>query len=181
MTRGFAVLSTVPVNAYAQNNGTSMASPVVTGVAALLVEQWRKSHGGANPTAGQLRALILAGAVDEGNPGPDYTYGFGLVNAKASADFIINDDIHDYAVSQGQQTEARLVVSGTQNLRVALSWPDPYIQYLGGDDIAAKALVNDLDVKVVTPSGATVLPYVLDKNVPTAKLQAALPRARSFT
>jgi hypothetical protein len=57
-----------------------MASPVVTGIAALLTEQWRKTFTGANPKAAEtLKALILAGAQDLGNPGPDYTYGFGLV------------------------------------------------------------------------------------------------------
>lgn len=167
VTRGFNVLSTVPINSYATNNGTSMAAPVVTGVAALLTEQWRRSHAGANPTAGQLRALILAGTDDLGTPGPDYTFGFGLVNAKTAADYIINDDIHDYSVTPNQQIETRLVVNSTGKLRVALSWPDPYIPIvLGGDDIAAKALVNDLDLKVIAPNGTTFLPYVLDKNNP---------------
>ncbi|MEA2345502.1 MAG: hypothetical protein QOF63_3671, partial [Thermoanaerobaculia bacterium] len=36
------------------------------------------------------------------------------------------------------------------------------------DLLADKALVNDLDLRVVDPSGATVRPYVLDKNNPNA-------------
>lgn len=176
VTRGFQVLSSIPTNTYARNNGTSMASPVVTGVAALLVEQWKKTFAGALPKAEQLKALILAGADDLGNPGPDYTYGFGLVNAKNSVDLIIadgakGDRIRNFTFQQGQvlTQEVLAVVSQPQKLRVLLQWADPSIPFVDGqDDIAPKALVNDLDLAVVDPLGNTTRPYVLDKNNPTA-------------
>jgi hypothetical protein len=50
VARGLGVLSTVPTDNYARMQGTSMASPAVTGIAALLVEQWRKTFSGQTPT-----------------------------------------------------------------------------------------------------------------------------------
>ena len=172
VARGFGTRSAVPTNSYASMNGTSQASPVVTGIAALLVEQWRRTFHGANPSPAQLKALIIAGADDFGNPGPDYTYGFGLVNAKRSADLIIADTQSGFGnrirnlrfnQGQGEAFETRVEVAQTQNLRVVLHWADPPIAFLGGDDIAQKALVNDLDLKVIGPDGATHLPWVLNK------------------
>ena len=167
VARGFAVVSTVPTNAYGPNQGTSMAAPVVTGIAALLVEQWRKTFG-ADPTPVQLKAVIVAGADDIGNPGPDYTYGFGLVNAKNSADLIINDQgigrrIRNVSVANASTTEFPLVVESTQNLKVVLQWGDPSVPLLPGEFIADKALVNDLDLSIVGPNGTVHRPWVLDK------------------
>ncbi|MBV9496937.1 MAG: S8 family serine peptidase, partial [Acidobacteria bacterium] len=43
VANGASVLSTWPANAYGTMDGTSMASPVVTGTSALMIEQWKKS------------------------------------------------------------------------------------------------------------------------------------------
>jgi Subtilase family len=167
VARGQDVLSSVPTNSYGPKEGTSMSSPVVTGIAALLVEQWRRTNGGADPNPVQLKALLIAGADDLGRPGPDYTFGFGLVNAKTSADLIIADAgtgarVRSFPVAHGSTTEIPVVVSSPQNVRVVLQWGDPAIPLLPGVFIADKALVNDLDVKVVGPNGTEYLPYVLD-------------------
>jgi Subtilase family len=170
VARGVNVLSTVPTDSYERKGGTSMASPVVTGIAVLLTEQWRKSFAGANPLPEQLKAVILAGADDLGNPGPDYTYGFGLANAKASVDFVRNDAgtgsrIRTFELPQGtgQTREFSMTVAQGQNVRVLLNWADPPFILLGEEGIHDPILINDLDLKVIDPSGATHLPYVLDR------------------
>jgi hypothetical protein len=170
VARGVSVLSPVPGDSYEDKQGTSMAAPVVTGIAALLTEQWRRTFAGANPLPEQLKALILVGADEIGNPGPDYTHGFGLVNAKNSVDLIRADGgtgarIRNMTFNQGQNqtVELPLVVAQQQNLKVLLNWADPPTVLLGDNAVTDPTLVNDLDLKVIDPQGNTVLPYVLDK------------------
>ncbi|WP_202078324.1 S8 family peptidase [Caldalkalibacillus salinus] len=69
---GVDVLSTVPNNGYDRYNGTSMASPHVAGVAALV---WGAKQGLSNE---QLRQLLRDSAMDLGDPNH---YGYGLVQA----------------------------------------------------------------------------------------------------
>ncbi|HEX2120292.1 MAG TPA: S8 family serine peptidase [Thermoanaerobaculia bacterium] len=168
VARGQSMLSTIPTNQYGRSQGTSMSSPVVAGIAAVLAEQWGRTFNGARPKPAELRGIILAGARDLGDPGPDYTYGFGLVDAQASADLIIADggtrsQIALVSIGQGTQIERKVTVAQQQNLRVMVTWSDPSVILLGNDSISAKALVNDIDVRVVDPAGNTHLPYVLDK------------------
>lgn len=59
-------------------NGTSMATPHVAGVAALILEQYPTS------TPDQVKHLLEATATDLGAPGRDQLYGSGLVNAVAA-------------------------------------------------------------------------------------------------
>ncbi len=170
--KGFNTLSTAPNNTYVRENGTSMAAPVVTGVIALLTQQWKQTFSNAIPQQAQLKALLIAGAVDKENVGPDYNNGFGALDAKSSVDLILADGgtgkrIANSSVAQGGQVDIPLTLSSAGDLRVVLVWTDPEVILLG-DDLAASALVNDLDLAVTDPSTAQNLPYVLDKNNPTA-------------
>ena len=56
--------------------GTSMASPVTAGVAALIIEK-----AGGNITPALVEAELRRGALDLGKPGKDGVYGHGWVNA----------------------------------------------------------------------------------------------------
>jgi hypothetical protein len=169
---GVRQFSTVPNGGYsAQPSGTSMSAPVVTGIAGILTEQWRRSFNNQDPTPAILKTLLIAGADDLGNPGPDYTFGFGLANAKASVDLIRADNggsrIRTGTIAQGQPVETTFGINVPQDVRVVLGWADPEV-LLSPDDLADKTLINDLDLKVIDPSGNTVFPYILNKNTPDA-------------
>ncbi|HEX7192954.1 MAG TPA: S8 family serine peptidase, partial [Thermoanaerobaculia bacterium] len=165
--------TTLSVTNYGCAQGTSMSTPVVTGTMAIFAEQWKKSNNGARALPLTLKALAIAGAEDLGNPGPDYTYGFGFLNAKNSIDLIIADNGQGKRVkidnaSTGSNFDYPITLTSSQDMRVVLSWFDPEALPVGTQDVAAKTLVNDLDLKIVGPDGSTTLPYVLDATHPGA-------------
>ncbi len=69
-----------PASGYAYYDGTSMATPHVSGVAALV---WSSKP---SATASQIRTALQTTALDLGAPGRDNSYGYGLVQAKAAID-----------------------------------------------------------------------------------------------
>ena len=75
--------TTTDANGYAYLDGTSMATPHVSGVAALL---W-----GAKPTATntEIRDAITSTALDLGAAGRDDYYGYGAVQAYAALDALV--------------------------------------------------------------------------------------------
>lgn len=73
---GVNVESTVLDNGYASYNGTSMATPHVSGVAALVWSHYPEC------TPAQIRTALIASAEDLGATGRDNYYGHGLVQAK---------------------------------------------------------------------------------------------------
>jgi subtilisin family serine protease len=81
-----AQAQTITISAYKDDygflSGTSMATPHVTGAAALA---WSLAPAA---TAKQVAAALRASAADLGPPGVDDTYGFGLVNARAAAQWL---------------------------------------------------------------------------------------------
>ena len=81
---GVGVNSTVLNNGYSSKSGTSMASPHVAGVAALV---W--SHH-TQCSAAEVRAAMGATAQDLGSAGRDTSYGYGLIQAKAMHDALGN-------------------------------------------------------------------------------------------
>lgn len=172
VARGVDMLSASPTNSYVRKDGTSMSSPAVAGIAILVAEQWKRTFG-STPTPQQLKALLIAGAEDLGNTGPDYTYGYGLANAQASVDLIRDDAgqqtrIKNGSLAQAQRFETAVRVTEAQKLRVTLQWLDPEIAFLeGGDEVAAKALVNDLDLTVTDLAGNVVRAYVLNPTTMT--------------
>jgi len=173
VAKGDGLFSTAPNGRYLTMTGTSMATPVVTGTAVLLTEEWRRTMRGAALSPAILKTLLIAGAEDLGAPGPDYTYGFGLVNAKTSVDLVRDDAgnrvrIEGGTVEQGGRVEIPLTLRTSRNLRVVMGWSDPEKLVLFDDLSRGSTLINDLDVRLVTPSGLEVLPYVLDPVAPDA-------------
>ncbi|WP_328460510.1 S8 family peptidase [Actinoplanes sp. NBC_00393] len=79
---GSGILSTVPQGGYAYYNGTSMAAPHVSAVAALLVA----SRPGITPD--QVESALTSSAVDRGAPGKDVDYGYGRVDAAGALEAV---------------------------------------------------------------------------------------------
>lgn len=146
---------------YASYTGTSMSSPSVCGSLVLLAQLWRREHNDRCFAPDTARAVLALTCRDKYHPGPDYRYGFGMVDVKAAADLILADKANNAqiirgAVRSGGSFEYPVnVVSSSEPLRVVLSWLDVY-----ASTSASITLVNDLDVELVDPTGTVVhYPY----------------------
>ena len=80
---GVSILSTYMDDGYASIAGTSMATPHVSGVAALLLS----ADGTMDPL--EVREILAATATDLGDEGRDELYGYGLVNASAALEAVL--------------------------------------------------------------------------------------------
>ncbi|WDD98966.1 S8 family serine peptidase [Thalassomonas actiniarum] len=82
LTAGGFMSVDVTATGYNTISGTSMATPGVSGVAALV---W-SNH--TQCTGTQIREVLKATAEDLGDAGHDVYYGYGVVKAKAASDYI---------------------------------------------------------------------------------------------
>ncbi|MEN8255252.1 MAG: S8 family serine peptidase, partial [Verrucomicrobiota bacterium] len=116
---------------YRTLSGTSMATPNACGSAALLVDYYDDLFPGQAMRASTLKGLIIHTADDLGNPGPDYKFGWGLMNTLAAAELLT-----DRVANSTRLTEATVTVSqrsdtytffsdGSEPVRVTLCWTDP--------------------------------------------------------
>jgi Subtilase family/Secretion system C-terminal sorting domain len=155
MATGINVLSTRHAFSYGAISGTSMASPIVAGTATLLNEQYRKFNGGAVPQAALIKAVLCNTAEDLGNPGPDFIYGFGNLNARRAAETIENNRFYLSTATPSANTIT--VPAGVRRLKVMLYWNDT-----AAAPNSASQLINDFDLTVVEPGNITHQPLILD-------------------
>lgn len=154
---GANLTSTCPTSTTCVLGGTSMSTPTVSGISALLVQRYRQYFEGATPSPDIVKALLVNTAVDLGRPGPDYLYGHGLVDALAAVNTIdvgavrILTDSADTGDVNEYLLEAR---SGATELRVTLAWIDPE-----GPTGSGPVLINDLDLRVINPQGTIFFPF----------------------
>ncbi len=188
VTNGYRLNSTYLDGEYRRFSGTSMATPTASGTAALLADYYFRRHdkkiGGLS-----LKNLLVHSARDLGRPGPDYTFGHGIVDGEMGARVIrtavfndsdlesslapaskkrdIDPNMQSLMIEDSLDNEMRhkyyfTVPEDTKELRVTLVWHDP-----GGSK-----LINNLDLIVTPYQSAAVRPFFLDPGNPSALAQA---------
>ena len=159
---------------YTNMSGTSMATPNVSG-SLLLLQQHYNDLNGEYMLASTLRALALHTADEAGfAPGPDYRFGWGLLNTQHAAQVISQDGTESMIITETLDANDvytyTFKADGTQDISATIAWTDPAANPLpgGNEDVATPSLVNDLDLRISQDGGVTFLPWVLNAATPTA-------------
>ena len=159
---------------YANFSGTSMSAPNVSG-SLLLLQQHYNDLNGEYMLASTLRALALHTADEAGfAPGPDYRFGWGLMNTQRAAQVITQDGTESMIITETLDANDvytyTFKADGTQDISATIAWTDPAANPLpgGNEDVATPSLVNDLDLRISQDGGVTFLPWVLNAATPTA-------------
>ena len=122
---GNGQMSTDPNNVYATGSGTSAAAPGVSGVLAQLYQAYREVNNQEDPNSGLLKGILLNTAEDYGNEGPDFTFGWGRLNAYKAVKVIEENRYMDSSISQGETHRYQLTIpDNVKKVKVMAYWMD---------------------------------------------------------
>lgn len=146
--RGWGLASPLPWYQYL--GGTSMATGVVAGAAAVVRQQWR-IHLGHAPAGAALKALLIFGARpvrrrDDAAPESRHRAGFGRLWLAGSLPGPEGPSLLEDADGLDTGMQRRLAWQGPGRLRAVLCWYDA----------PGEALINDLDLVVLDSHGNIV-------------------------
>jgi hypothetical protein len=171
---GVALLSSIATanDAYASYNGTSMSAPNVSGSLNLLQEHYNNLNSGKFMRSATLKALAIHTADEAGTaPGPDYIYGWGLLNASRAARVISNGDkthlLQEKTLAQSATETIEVTASGAGPLVVTITWTDPEGAATSLLNDRTPRLVNDLDLRI-SGTGNTFMPWILNPASPAS-------------
>ncbi len=154
---------------YLYMGGTSMATPLVSGAVTLVRQYLVKALGTEHVSAALIKATVANTATDlfpgqfgirskgqeQPTPRPNNHEGWGLVNL---APLFENSHVHLVdnwtGVKTGEEKSFDIDVARKGDVSITMAYTDA-----PGTAAATKALVNDLDLTVVTPSGETLYPF----------------------
>ena len=148
---------------YTNMCGTSMACPTVTGLSALIVQDWRLQFPGEPDLRSEtLKALLAHTAEDKFNVGPDCQYGYGSVRVVNAIDQIRGGNFGELEISHGETVEMLVFVQEPSEVKVTIAWDD-----VPATPLMIPSLVNDIDIVVIDPNGNTHYPWTIDPNNPS--------------
>ncbi len=139
--------------------GTSGAAALTSGVAALLQQAYKKNHGDSLPPSSLIKAVLINSAQDLGAPGPDFTYGYGKINAFRALQSITGQKYINGILQKDQTARHSISIPpDARNLKITLAWQEKPAEWF-----APIALRNDLNLRFEESSGAlTYLPFILN-------------------
>ncbi|NCU02726.1 MAG: S8 family serine peptidase [Chitinophagaceae bacterium] len=156
-------------------DGSSGATALVSGIAAVLQQLYKQQHANTTAPASLIKAILLNNADDVDAPGIDYRSGYGSVNAYNAVTAMSNNQYVTGTVSNNTQQQFTISVpANTKQVKITLAWSDP-----AATANNSKALINDLDLTVTdVSSNTTFQPWVLNSAPSVAALQQLPVRKR---
>ena len=159
---------------YDTYNGTSMAAPNVSASLFLLQELYSQKNAGIFMKSATLKALSIHTTTDAGtSDGPDYQFGWGLLNVEKAAKIINENNLGTNRIIEGNLINGstyslNVIASGDSKLIATLVWTDPTaspttINLLNNP---AQKLINDLDIRI-TKNSTTYFPWILNPSTPS--------------
>ncbi len=152
---------------YASYNGTSMATPAITGMILILQKHYNNLYN-SYMKAATVRGLICHSAKEAGfAQGPDYGFGWGLADAKKAATIISNKlnstVLEENSLLNGQTYSKQIAISTPQSITATICWTDPtgVANTSGVEDNRTPRLVNNLDLKILK-DGVVYFPWKLN-------------------
>ncbi|MBI1935729.1 S8 family serine peptidase [Candidatus Woesearchaeota archaeon] len=130
---GEVITSTWKDGSFNSISGTSMATPHVAGLAALLLQAKR------NLTPEETKVLFMNSVYDYGVFVKDNDYGTGRINASRALNEINYTKIGN--ITKYDKVHNIFVPSGTKEIRATLYWPENY------------SIHNNIDLYLLDPSG----------------------------
>jgi hypothetical protein len=178
VAKGVAVYSTFETSNfdYGSLNGTSMSGPMVSGSVGLLLHHQQNLHPGNVLLSSTMKALIIHSAGNlSGTAGPDYRFGWGLMNTQQAA-LIMSENstaggihIHELTLVNGNTITIPVKAIGGEPLRATLVWNDvPGNPPPASLNPTTAMLVNDLDLRIQDANSINTFPYRLNPANPSA-------------
>lgn len=140
---------------YTYMGGTSMASPIITGAAAVIIQYFQEKCPQQTPSPALLKALLISCAQDMDNTyGTDYAPNFDEGWGRVWLPEIIDGDYRicenqSVLLRQGEEWERQVLVKSSESpLKITMAYTD-----VPGLPSVIPSLVNDLDLTVIAPDG----------------------------
>lgn len=145
---------------YKYFGGTSMSNPLAAGAATVVRDYYQKAHS-HSASAALVKATLINSAVDmldENNDGsddndypiPNVHEGWGRINVNKATDGSLSYVDNSAGIGTNGSANYQFTHDGNGAFKVSVVWSD-----YPSTEAAAQNLVNDLDLVVTAPGGAT--------------------------